>query len=158
MESFNWRDTLVLPCDEGFEVVEDDMKDALSILPVADTDVLWDRTRHILISMADKTINGFSARLLNAKDIAKKDEGYMRSIMKTFGYKLEGFTELPVGSKFAQGFEYTYLAKGDVPMTAITCVVKEGKTLYYFHIYFRTAERDESLACVRKIFDNAEWI
>ena len=158
MDLFNWKDTLLLPCDKGFKVVEEEDKDAIGMLPGANADVLWDRERHILISLASKTINGFSAALLSAKDIAKNDEGYLREIMDRFGYQLIGFTEIPVGSKMAQGFEYNYTAKGDVPMRGITSVVKDGKTLTYIHIYFRTAERSESLACVRDIFDNAKWI
>lgn len=115
-----------------------------------------DPDRHMIITIGYRKIPGFSAMMLNEKDIAKKAEPQIAGPMKPFGYQLEGFVSEAIGNKNAEGFRYTYTAQ-EIAMYGETLAAKAGKNLYYIHCYFRAALKEESLKVLGEILAASSW-
>ena len=115
-----------------------------------------DTERHMIITVGYRSIPGFSAMMLNEKDIAKKAEPQIAKPMKPFGYQLEGFVSEVIGNKNAEAFRYTYTAQ-DIAMCGETVAAKAGKNLYYIHCYYRAALKEERLKTFGEILAASSW-
>ena len=118
---------------------------------------LSDPERHILITAGHRQINGFSAMMLNVKDIAKKSQEQVRGAMKNLGYTEEQIREVNIGGRKAEGFRFGYTADG-IEMSGETIVLKSGRTLYYINCYYRTALKADSEPAIRQILESASWL
>lgn len=115
-----------------------------------------DPDRHMIVTVGFKSIPGFSAMMLNEKELAKKMEPQIAKPMKPFGYQLEGFVTEQVGTKTAEGFRYSYTAQ-DVEMCGESLAAKQDKNLYYIHCYYRNALKEDSLAVLEEMLKNSSW-
>ena len=118
---------------------------------------LSDPERHMIVSAAWKKIGGFSALLLNDKDLTKQMERNIGSSMRVFGYRAGGAVKRTVGGRQAEGFCYTYIAQ-DTAMYGESLVLRSGKTLYYFHLYAREALKEDSLPVWEALLAGTEWV
>ena len=137
---------------EGFQILNDMERRRLNFIGGAEGVCLSDPERHVVVSVGEKQINGFSALVLSGKDLAKRMEKQISKPMEAYDYHLEGFFTRQIADKTASGFRYTYKSQG-VEMLGESYVVKDGKHLVYFHLYARKALREESLAVWNGILD-----
>ena len=147
---------LNLPVPDGFHVMDDAELSDLKLLADGDGVGLSDPERHMIVTAGTKQINGFSAALLNARDLAKNMEKQIRKPMASLGYRCEGFRQQTVGGRTAEGFRYSYTAQG-VGMTGESYVVKDGKSLYYLHAYMRTELLEASLPVWEEVLATAAF-
>lgn len=118
--------------------------------------VIRNAERHIIVSVGFKEINGFSAMVLNTKDIAKKTKSEIGKVMKESSYELIADVSESIGGKTAEGFRYRYMVQ-DVDMSSESLIVKEGKDLYYIQCYYRTALSEDSLPVFEEMLKNSSW-
>lgn len=52
---------------------------------------------------------------------------------------------------------YSY-TKNDTPMSAESLVLKQGSSFFYFHLYTRTALKDENMSVMTKMLEGIEWV
>ncbi len=109
--------------------------------------------QHMILTAGWKKINGFSAMMLNAKDLAKGSEKAVSELMRTFQYQRSGFEPASVGGVDAYAYSYSYQAE-NVGMSGKTIVLKKNKTVYYFYFYFRTGSDSKM---IDQIMDSAVW-
>ena len=147
MQHLILNNDLLLPCPEGFRLMEDAERDSLQMIEKGPGIVLSDPARHMMISVGWKQPNGLALLLLSDGDLVKKTEQTVRKAMQPCGYRAEGPTRHlnRVAGLTMNGFRYGYTAQG-VEMSAETCILRRKKTLYFFHCYVRAAQRDEGFA------------
>ena len=144
------NDELVFAYQDGFNDMSEEEIRGLSTPGGAPAVSVRDPEKKIVAAVGFKTVNGFSAMMLNTKDIAKHDEPALAEAMKNYGYKLDQFVSEKLGEEDAEGFRYDYKVQ-DVEMSAEMLVVKQKKNVYYIHFYYRTANKEESLAVLDEI-------
>ncbi len=141
-----------IPILDGFHEMSESERSALHFAAEGEGVCLSDPKRHILISVGAQTINAFSALLLSTSDLAKNAEKQIARLMQSNGYRREQFVTRKIDGLHAEGYRYTYTAQS-VGMTGETYVVKDGKTVIYFHVYVREAHKDEGFAIWNAFLD-----
>ena len=58
-----------------------------------------------------KQTGGFSAALLNTRDLANNKEKQIRTSMAAMGYHMEGMKQHTIGGKEARGFRCSYTVR-----------------------------------------------
>ena len=98
----------------------------------------------MIVTVGWKRAGALVSFLLTEKDLAKNAEKRVSRSMRPFGYRSGGSVRRTVAGESAEGFRYAYEAQG-VGMAAESLAMKHGKTIVWFHVYFRDALREESL-------------
>ncbi|MBR3349888.1 MAG: hypothetical protein IKG55_07425 [Solobacterium sp.] len=111
---------------------------------------LKDPERHIILAAGCRTINGFSAMMLNVNDLADRMKKDLEGQMQPFGCHFDDPVNIKIGTAEAGGWRYGYTVQ-DTPMCAESLVLKDGKDLYYLHFYYREALKEESLPVIEEI-------
>ena len=150
------NEKLVLCYPDGFHEMDENEKGALQFFG-GDGKCIKDPERHILITIGVKTLGAISSLLINAEEAAKKAESSVRKPMEQFGYIRGGFITKDIGGEKAEGFCYEYKSQG-INMSGETFCVKQGKTLYYFNIYFRSDLKDESEKIIYEIISSVRFL
>ncbi len=109
------------------------------------------------ISIGIKKTGWVTSKLVNQLEVADRMEKTLASAMSKYDYKYERGVEVNVGGLSAFGVSYNYTAK-DIPMSARSLVLKQGSTFFYFHLYTRTALKDENMAVMTGILESIEWV
>ena len=135
---------LKMYCPDGFHVLDAEERRRIRFSEEGPGYCLSDPERHILVSVAWKKINWFSALVLSSHDLVKKSEAAVSQSMQPFGYESGGKVSRTVAGKECAGFCYTYTAQ-DTVMYGESLVLRHGRTVYYFHLYARDSLREESL-------------
>ena len=117
---------------------------------------LNDPERHLMLSFAGQTLNGFSAFLLNQKDMAKKTEDVIGKMSERFGYRLLEHINDTVGDRKADGFSYEYKV-GDLQMYSEVLVLKLDRTVFYFYLYSRDENKEENIRIWKEILSSAQF-
>jgi hypothetical protein len=109
-----------------------------------------------MVSVAWKQAPGLFAKMLKVKDVAKSMEAQMGKAMKAYEYGLEEFVSRTPGGKEAEGFRYQYKVQ-ETAMSGMSLSVKNKNTFYYFHMYYRSALKDQSLPVLEDILNSVAW-
>ena len=155
------NDSLTLTFPDGFARMSADEKRGMTTLGSGPWEGFRDPERHMIVTVGWKRINLFSALLLSGKDLAKNAEKQVCRSMKPFGYRSAEFSEARIGGasgepERASGFRYAYDAQG-VGMRGEACVVKRGRDVIFFHVYYRDALSAESVPVWEKILSSARF-
>ena len=145
---------LSLTWPEGFHVMDETERSKLRFLTVGEGAGLSDPERHMIVTLGHQRAGGFSAALLSTKDLAKNMEKQISKSMAALGCRTESRKQRTIGGKEAHGFRYSYTVQ-DVGMTGETYVIKDGKEIWYLHVYMRTALLEESLPVWNEMLDAA---
>ncbi len=142
---------------ETFHVMNEEELKKLRFLAKGDGVVLSDPERHIRISVAWKKIGAFSGLVLTSGDVAKCMRRSIRKAMAAYRFRAEEPVRTELGGKRADGLTFEYEAE-NVQMVSESLVVKNRRTLYYFHFYTRAEEQsrnrdiwDQVLASVQRV-------
>ncbi len=135
---------LRLSCPEGFHRMTDAEKSGLTTLGNGSWAGFSDPERHMIVTVGWKRVNALVSLLLTEKDLAKNAEKQIARSMRPFGYRSGESVRRTVAGERAEGFRYGYEAQG-VGMAAESLAMKHGKTVVYFHLYYREAPEEESL-------------
>lgn len=146
---------VVIPCPEGFHVLDEAEKKAMNMTREGEWTGISDPGRHIVLTAGCRRA-GLAAAILSVKDIAAKAEKDIAKMMKPFGFACGAMEERMIGGKKACGFSYMYTAQ-DIPMYGDYWTVKDGKEIFDFHAYSRQSLQEESKACIGGILDAVKW-
>ena len=147
------NNTLKLPCPEGFHIMDEEEKKEMNIMGSGPVVCMSDPERHLIVTIGWQQVGGFTSMLLKPKDIVKNSEKVIGRSMASYGYQREGFLTRSIAGNPAEGFAYTYEAKG-VPMLGQSWAIKIGKAFYYFHLYARQELRERSLPVLDEVLDS----
>lgn len=156
MKTIILNNELELTYPDSFRILSKEERSRLSFIEEGAGECLKDDEGHILISAGWKQIGGFAALMADTKGISEHNEKLVRKAMAPYGYESDGHVTQEVGGKTSEGFLFRYKAQ-DIPMSGECRTVKNGKTVYYFNAYYRTALKEESAAAVRDILSRAKW-
>ena len=156
MNEITLNDRVKLIYPEGFRLLSEEERGRLRMLEEGPGLSLSDPARHMLLSLGWTRLNPLSG-LLGAYDLAKNMESRVSRAMAPYGYRREGFGSRNVGGREASGFRYEYTAE-NVPMYGESYALKEGRTLYYFHLYARQELKEESLPLWGRLLEEARWL
>lgn len=138
-EKINGAFTLEIP--EGFEVMSSEDLRKLYQNENADRWGMWDRERHILITVAWQRVNALLSFLADIKSVAKRNEQLIAKGYANNDYKMEGFFSSSAGNIHMEGYRFSYTLQG-IPQKSETLLMKLEKNIY-------------SITCVRRA-ENAE--
>ena len=141
---------------DGFHVMEEEETRQLKFLGNGEGICLSDPDRHMMVSIGWKQIWGIVSLLLGTKDLAKDMEKRIRQPMKQYGYRKGESLKKKIGKKEAMGFSYEYSVQG-TGMTGESYVVKDGKEIYYLHVYMRTGLKSGSYPVWEGMLESISW-
>ncbi|MBR4163081.1 MAG: hypothetical protein IKR11_06120 [Solobacterium sp.] len=143
----------LLSYTDEFKMLDGDELKQLNFLNEGAGICLRNEERHIMITAAWKQVGGFTSMMLNDKDLVKNAEEYIRKANKAYQYHYDGPVQLEAAGQKAEGFQYGYHVQ-DTDMTGICCVIKDGKTVYYFYLYVRKENEEEGIQIFRQMLEN----
>ena len=155
METITLNKELTLTFPDGFHVMDDEERSRLQFFASGAGECLSDPEKHIIVSAA-WAFGGLASLLLNASDLAKGAESRISKPMAAYGYVLDGFPERQIGGVRACAYRYHYTVDS-IGMNGETWVLKNRRTIYYLHFYYRAALAQESLPVVEEILGSARW-
>ena len=155
MEKLTIGDRFSLVCPEGFRTLTEKERSKLNMLGGGESLCLTNEGNHIVASIAWKEVNAVAGLLLRLISPATSAEANVNRAMTPFGYRKETVLSRQIGGQSAEGFRYTYTA-GGTPMVGETYVVRQGRSLVFFHGYIRGDRRDEYLAQWNGLLDAVE--
>ncbi len=156
MNDLKITDELHIVYPDTFHVMDEKEKERLNTMTGDDFVGLSDPESHIIVAVGYKTIPGFSAMLLSAKDIAKKMEKQISKPMMIYSYARGRFKDTEIGGIDASGFDYSYEVQGIV-MLGESYVVKKNKTIFYFNMYTRDNMKAMNLSTWADILRQVRW-
>ena len=148
----NLDNKLFVECPEGFHLLDDEELAAMTFLDDGSKLCMSEPDKHILISISNKRINGFSSMMLKTSDVAGNMIKQIAQGMKPYGFKQLNTVEKIVAGRKAEGLDYEYEAQG-IGMSGESLVLKNGKDLYYFHFYCRKETAAAGFEKFREILD-----
>lgn len=144
MKTITFNNEIKIAYPEGFHVMNDEELREMNYTGEGNAIFLRDEERHMVVSVGEKEIPGFSALMLNQKEIAKNTEGYIKKANSSYDYRLGEFFERNIGNDTGNGFSYGYVAK-DTAMYAECFTVKKKKKVYYYYLYTREEQKEKNL-------------
>ena len=152
MEQLTIGKRFALTCPEGFRPLTGEEKDRLH-MPESDDSLglIWEEGRTV-VSLGWKEVNAFAGLLLRILSPVTSTEASVSQAMAGYGYKRETRLSREIGGQQAEGFRYTYTA-GDSPMVGETYVVRQGRSLTFFHAYLPAELREQGLARWNELLD-----
>ena len=133
-----------LVCPEGFRPLTEAEREKLNTLGGGESLFLTNEEGHIAVSIGWKDVNAFAGFLLHLISPVSSVEASVNRAMAPYGYRKETMLERQIGGQIAKGFRYTYTA-GNTPMVGESYVIREGRSLTFFHVYLREDQRDACL-------------
>ena len=156
MSELTVNQELLLNVPDSFHVMSETERQNVNVMGEGEWIGLSDPDQHIIMTVGWKEIPAFSAFLLSSKSLAQNMEKQLGTPMKPYGYDLIGFQSRQIADMPAEGFQYRYTV-GDIGMTGYSCVLKHSRTVYYFHLYARTANESDSIRQFESILDRAHF-
>ncbi len=146
MEALKIGGRFKLVCPDGFRLTTAEEQDRLHRMSdEGETLCLVNEEGHMIVSIGWKEVNAFAGLVLRLIRPVSSVEANVNRAMAPYGYRKETDLSREIGGRPGQGFRYTYVAD-DTPMVGETYVIREDRTLTFFHVYYRAAMRDGSLA------------
>ncbi|MBR0462605.1 MAG: hypothetical protein IJJ00_07830 [Erysipelotrichaceae bacterium] len=150
------NDELEIVYPEGFHEMNETEKKEHNITDKNGSFCLSDEERHIIITVFWKNAGGLISALVKPHDAVVNMEKAVSGQMQKFGYKFDEFIVREAGDKTADGYRYDYKVDG-LEMSGESFIVKNSRTFYYIHSYYRTALKEESLKVLDEIFGSLIW-
>ena len=149
--TFNNEIKIIYP--DGFHVLSEEEMKGMNFREEGPVISLKDPERHVIVNVGMKQVPGFSALMLNQKDLAKKTEEYIAKANSGHNYRFGEFMEKNIGNDTGYGFSYSYEAQ-DTPMYSECFVLKKGKKVFYFYFYTRDELKDKNLMIWEEMLAN----
>ena len=146
-----------LVCPEGFRELTEGEREKLNTLGGGDSLFLTHEEGHVAVSIGWKDVNAFAGLLLHLISPVSSVEASVNRAMAPYGYRKETMLARQIGGQIAKGFRYTYTA-GDTPMVGESYVIWQGRSLTFFHTYYRAAERETSLPLWEGLLDAVQGL
>lgn len=150
--TINDRFRLLLP--ESVRVMSDEEREKRDLPGDRDTLCLTDEAGSMIVSIGSKTVGAVANLILYLIKPAVSMEASVNQAMSGYGYRKETSLSREIGGCPAQGFRFTYTAGG--PMVGESYVVREGRSLTFFHVYLREDRRDACLALWERLLDGVQ--
>ena len=142
-----------LVCPEGFRELTEAEREKLNTLGEGESLFLTNEEDHIAVSIGWKDVNAFAGFLLHLISPISSVEASVNRAMAPYGYRKETMLERQIGGQIAKGFRYTYTA-GNTPMVG----ERQGRSLTFFHAYYRASERETSLPLWQSLLDAVQGL
>ncbi len=156
METVLLNEELSVSIPDGFRILSEEERNAMAVIDEPPAWCIRDDSRHLVLSAFWRKIGGLSSLLIDEKAIIKHVEETVSKPMKQYGYQLLDWETIWIGNQKAEGVCYSYQVN-DTAMTADSFIVKNHRTLYYFHIYSQSALYEENKTLWSVLFQNAGW-
>lgn len=140
-----------IPLPEGFHVMSDEERIALSKGQNAPAWVMSNEEKHLLFSVSWKAIPAIASMLLGPKDMVKNMKKRYGEAAADKGYTFGDIEKLTIGGEKAYGYPFSYTAEG-IEMCGDSFVIKRGKQYYFFHTYYREELKEESEKLLEEIY------
>ena len=155
MNELKINERFQLVCPEGFRPLTEAEREKLNTLGGGESLFLTDEEHHIAVSIGWKDVSAFASLLLHLVSPISSVEASVSRAMAPYGYRKETMLERQIGHQPAKGFRYTYTA-GDTPMVGESYVIRQGKSLTFFHGYLRASMRESSLPRWQELLDGVQ--
>ncbi len=146
-----------LICPESFRMLTEKEIAKLNTMGAGESLFLTDEADHIVASIGWKDVNAFASLLLHLVSPISSVEASVSRAMAPYGYRKETMLERQIGGQIAKGFRYTYTA-GNTPMVGESYVIHQGRSLTFFHAYYRASERETSLPLWQGLLDAVQGL
>ncbi len=140
----------------GFHHMNGEEKSKMEFMAAGSGECFFNPEKQMVVSVGWQELTGFAPLTLKTGDAEKMMERVIRDAMAPFQYRFDEPLEKQLAGRAAEGFRYRYEAQG-IGMSGETYVVKNKKTLYDLHFYYRTELSKESEAAVDGILAGASW-
>ena len=146
-EKINGKLTLEIP--EGFQLMSADDLFKLYKENKYDRWGIWDRDRHIVITVSWQRVPALTSFLADVKSIAKRNQQLAEKGYAGHNYRGEGQFSAEAGNAHLEGYRFSYDLQG-VRQKAETLLMKYEKVIYNF----TCVSREEGSAEAGELFRN----
>ena len=146
---------LSVPCPAGFEVMGAEELDRVYTGGSANRWGMWNRERHVMITVLWQRYNPLLARLADMKAMARRNEQLNRKGYQDHGYSLEGFFSRTVCGMAGEGYRFTYRV-GDADQRMETLLVKRGSVVYSLNCVGRAGDSAGNRALFEEVLDGID--
>lgn len=144
MKPFVISDRFVLPCPEGFRTLSEKERNRLNMPGGGESLCLTNEDDRIVVSIGWKDVGAVAGLLLHLISPVSSMEATVNRAMAPFGYRRETMLTRQIGGQAARGFRYSYTADG-TPMVGESYVIRQGRSLTFFHGYVPEAQVEKGL-------------
>ena len=137
------NDRFRLLCPEGIRIMTDEEREKRDLPADRDTLCLTNEAGSMIVSIGSKTVGAVANLILYLIRPVVSMEASVNQAMSGYGYRKETMLSRQIGGCPAQGFRFAYSAGG--PMVGESYVLREGRSLTFFHVYLREDQRDACL-------------
>ena len=152
MEKLTINERFTLVCPEGFRTLTKKEYERLDTMADSECLFLTHDDSRIVVSMGWKDIGAVASFLLRLISPVKSVEASVNRSMSSYGYRLEEMLTRQIGGQPVQGFRYTYTA-GGTPMVGESYVIRQDRSLTFFHGYMPQELRESALALWHGLLD-----
>ena len=145
-----------LLCPEGFREMTEEEREKRDLPADSNTLCLIDEGDSMLASIGWKDVGIVSSLLLYIIQPVASMEASVHQAMTGYGYRKETMLERSIGGRPAKGFRFTYTA--GAPMVGESYVIREGRSLTFFHVYLKADLQDETLARWNRLLDAVQAV
>ena len=154
MSALKINDKFQLICPEGFRTMTTQERAQLRIAEEGDILCLTNETEHMVVSIGWKEVSIGTGLVLHLIRPVKSVEASVNRSMAPYGFRKETSLTRQIGGQNAEGFRYTYTA--GVPMVGETYVIRQMRSLTFFHMYLRAENRENGLPQWNALLDAVE--
>ena len=151
MDPLTINGRFTMTCPEGWRVMTEKEKQKLNQTTDGDSLTLIHEEGQMIASIGWKEVNAFAGFLLNIIRPVTSTEASVNQSMAGYGYRKRDALTREIGGVKAEGFRYTYTA--GTPMVGESYVIRQGRSLTFFHVYLRDALREVSLERWNELLD-----
>ena len=144
METILINNELIVPCPEGFHVMNEEERSGLPFGDSGPCESLSAPDRHIIMTIGWKRLTGLFSGRQTEERLAVKAESVYGKLMRKYDYHMEGFLTREACGRTIPGYDFSYQASG-TEMYGETLVLKIEKTVYYVNFYTRLEWKEENL-------------
>ena len=155
MSVFKISDRFQLVCPEGFRLLTEQERARLRVAAAGDFLCMTSEEEHMTVSIGWKDIGAAANLILRVIPPVKSVEASVARSMDAYGFTLETYLSRQIGGQRAEGFRYAYTAE-DTAMIGETYVVRQTRSLTFFHMYLRAANRENGLVRWNALLDAVE--
>lgn len=151
--TINGQIEIMIP--EGFHVMDAGELKQLYRDDNTDRFGIWDKDRHIIISVFWHESGKMLSMLADPKSVAKGDELKMRKGLKNSGYACTGFFEKELCGKKTYGYGCEYDI-GEIRQIAEAVILKKDNICYKFYYYARKNGPDTDHELFESVLDSVK--
>lgn len=152
-KTMNINETLTIAVPEGFQSMSREELKKLYQDGNPDRRGIWDKDRHVIITVSWKQYPALLSALADLKAVARRNQQLTEKGYSGHDYKFGGFFTVSTDSAKMEGYRFSYRL-GSIRQSGETVLMKHRRTIYSITCVGREENADRDSKAFREILDS----